>query len=91
VPDAVASAAYRANRDFHRAIVVAAGNPVVVDCFDAIWGRGLAVLSFAESARHGSTVDVDEHRVLHDAILSGDGDRAETEMLAHIRRGVASV
>ncbi len=85
------SEAYRANRDFHRTVVEAAGNPVVVDCFDAIWGRGLAALSFAESARHGTTVDVDEHRVLADAVLSGDPDRAEAEMLAHIRRGVGSV
>jgi len=85
------SEAYRANRDFHRAVVEAAGNPVVVDCFDAIWGRGLAALSFAESARHGTTVDVDEHRLLADAVLSGDPDRAEAEMLAHIRRGVGSV
>lgn len=61
VPVDEPSAAYRANRDFHRAIVLAAGNPVLVDCFDTIWGRGLALLSFAESARHGSTVDYEEH------------------------------
>ncbi|MBC52071.1 MAG: GntR family transcriptional regulator [Chloroflexi bacterium] len=91
VPVDEPSAAYRANRDFHRAIVLAAGNPVLVDCFDTIWGRGLALLSFAESARHGSTVDYEEHRVLHEAVMSGDPDRAEVEMLAHIRRGAASV
>ena len=81
VPVDEPSAAYRANRDFHRAIVLAAGNPVLVDCFDTIWGRGLALLSFAESARHGSTVDYEEHRVLHEAVMSGDPDRAEVEML----------
>lgn len=91
VPVDEPSAAYRANRDFHRAIVLAAGNPVLVDCFDTIWGRGLALLSFAESARHGLTVDYEEHRVLHEAVMSGDPDRAEVEMLAHIRRGAASV
>ena len=91
VPVDEPSAAYRANRDFHRSIVLAAGNPVLVDCFDTIWGRGLALLSFAESARHGSTVDYEEHRVLHEAVMSGDPDRAEVEMLAHIRRGAASV
>ena len=91
VPVDEPSAAYRANRDFHRALVLAAGNPVLVDCFDTIWGRGLALLSFAESARHGSTVDYEEHRVLHEAVMSGDPDRAEVEMLAHIRRGAASV
>ena len=91
VPVDEPSTAYRANRDFHRAIVLAAGNPVLVDCFDTIWGRGLALLSFAESARHGSTVDYEEHRVLHEAVMSGDPDRAEVEMLAHIRRGAASV
>ena len=62
-----------------------------MDCFDTIWGRGLALLSFAESARHGATVDYEEHRVLHEAVMSGDPDRAEVEMLAHIRRGAASV
>jgi DNA-binding GntR family transcriptional regulator len=91
VSDGDPAGAYRANRDFHRTIVVAAGNPVLVDCFDTIWGRGLALLSFAESARHGSTVDFDEHRVLYEAVVSGDPDRAEAEMLAHIRRGADSV
>jgi len=91
VPVDEPSAAYRANRDFHRAVVLGAGNPVLVDCFDTIWGRGLALLSFAESARHGSTVDLDEHRLLYEAVMSGDPDRAEAEMLAHIRRGADSV
>jgi DNA-binding GntR family transcriptional regulator len=91
VPVDEPSAAYRANRDFHRAVVLGAGNPVLVDCFDTIWGRGLALLSFAESARHGSTVDFDEHRLLYEAVMSGDPDRAEAEMLAHIRRGADSV
>ena len=91
VPVDEPSAAYRANRDFHRAVVLGAGNPVLVDCFDTIWGRGLALLSFAESARHGSTVDLDAHRLLYEAVMSGDPDRAEAEMLAHIRRGADSV
>ena len=91
VPVDEPSIAYRANRDFHRAVVLGAGNPVLVDCFDTIWGRGLALLSFAESARHGSTVDFDEHRLLYEAIMAGDPDRAEAEMLAHIRRGADSV
>lgn len=91
VPVDEPSIAYRANRDFHRAVVLGAGNPVLVDCFDTIWGRGLALLSFAESARHGSTVDFDEHRLLYEAIMDGDPDRAEAEMLAHIRRGADSV
>ena len=72
--------------------MVAAGNPVLVECFDTIWGRGMAVLSFAETARSGGDDDqVDEHRQLFAAIMGGDPDLAEAETIARIRREVPRV
>lgn len=83
---------FLANRAFHRATLEAVANPVLLDCFDTIWGRGMAVLSFAETARSGPQVsEVAEHRQLLEALLSDDPNRAEEETLAHIRRGAASV
>lgn len=88
----VPSESFLTNRAFHRSIVSAARNPVLVDCFDAIWGRGLAVLSFAETSRSGDHVEErDEHQRLFMEIMSGDPDRAEAETIAHIHRGAASV
>ncbi len=86
------SAQFLANRAFHRTTMEVIGNPVLLDCFDIIWGRGMAVLSFAETARLSQQVsEVEEHRQLMEALLSGDPGRAEEETLAHIRRGAASV
>ncbi|MBC8196035.1 MAG: GntR family transcriptional regulator [Acidimicrobiia bacterium] len=90
--EAAPSESFLTNRAFHRSIVSATRNTVLVDCFDAIWGRGLAVISFAETYRSGDNIEEsDEHLRLFREVMSGDPDRAEAETIAHIRRGAASV
>ncbi len=81
---------YEANRLAHRAIVEATGNEYLVELFDAIWGKTIAVKIFADlwmaEAIHRPVTDL--HAEVIDALRSGDGDRAAKVMVEHIREGL---
>lgn len=81
--------AFRANELVHRAVVEATENPVLVELFDSVWTRSIGLRMYAHafsSDKHHHHV-IDEHIPLLDALLAGDGARAEAEMVSHIRAG----
>jgi len=88
--DGTVESAYEANRLAHRAVVAATNNAFLLDLFDSIWGRSIAMRIYADLyiARHGSAVLADTHRELLEALASGDGPRAEKTMVEHIRSGL---
>lgn len=70
---------------FHRAIAVAAGNPVLSALIEALAGRtashrlhrGLTQATSATRSHH-------EHQAILSAVAGGDGERARTHMAAHL-------
>jgi len=83
--------AYEANRRAHRAVVEATSNQYLVDLFDAVWGRAIALRLYADlyAALHRGSPIAHSHRSLWEALASGDGQRAHDEMIGHIRHGLA--
>jgi DNA-binding GntR family transcriptional regulator len=82
--------AYEANRMAHRAIVEATGNDYLVDLFDAIWGRAIALRIYADlwAAENVHRSIAESHAELLAALRTGDGDRAARVMVEHIRLGI---
>ena len=82
--------AFQANRLAHRAVVVAAGNPFLLEHFDDLWGRSVTLLAWGDyyaSADAGIDLVTDHADVLA-ALRSGDPDRAAAAMVAHVREGL---
>lgn len=88
--DGSVESAYEMNRLAHRAVVAATNNSFLLDLFDSIWGRSIAMRIYADLyiARHGANDLADSHRELVDALSSGDGTKAEKIMVDHIRSGL---
>lgn len=84
------AAAYRANRDIHRAFVEVLDNPLLLEIFDSIWSRALALQSFHHFVEHATPQPslCDEHTPLVDAARRGP-DAARDAMIEHIRTGLA--
>jgi DNA-binding GntR family transcriptional regulator len=82
--------AYEANRRAHRAVVESTGNQYLIDMFDAIWSRAIALRMYADlyASRIGSAPVAHTHRDLWQALASGNGDRASEAMVSHIRAGL---
>lgn len=76
-----------ANRRFHRAIYLACGNDVLIELLDALWNRSDRYRRFIRGMADRADV-VAEHRALADTVLSGDGERAERLMLAHVQEAI---
>jgi DNA-binding GntR family transcriptional regulator len=76
---------YAPIRDFHLAVVDAAGNPLLSRFAASLWaGRiGLQVL-MRQADKATLAVDADEHEAIADAIEAGDGATAERLMHEHI-------
>ena len=82
--------AFQANRLAHRAVVVAAGNPFLLEHFDDLWGRSVTLLAWGDyyaSADAGIDLVTDHADVLA-ALRSGDPDRAAAAMVAHVQEGL---
>lgn len=81
---------FEANRSVHRAIVVATGNPSLMELFDEVWlrARGQALFGdfLARDVAHQSIHDA--HEPLLAALVEG-GDTAFASMREHIRAGLA--
>jgi DNA-binding GntR family transcriptional regulator len=74
------------DRQFHRAMVVASGNSVLVEMYDALRSRQQLVAVTTVSvnpARLKATYQ--EHQELLDALRSGDAERAVQTFTAHLR------
>ncbi len=84
------SAAFRANRILHRAIVEATGNAYLLELFDGIWGRSVAIRLYADlfNADDFAESFLEGHAGLLEALSSRDGDRAAEAMEEHIRSGL---
>ncbi len=81
--------AFRANERVHRGVVEATANPVLLELFDSVWTRSIGLRMYAHAFSSEKYVQhvVDEHVPLLDALLAGDGERAEREMVTHIQAG----
>jgi DNA-binding GntR family transcriptional regulator len=81
---------YDLNRQVHRSIVEATGNPMFLETVDAIWGRGQAFRMFAKlhaADLHFLHADPSHEDVLA-AIERGDGHAAQEAMTGHILSGL---
>lgn len=89
VTPATTEASFDANRNVHRAIVMATGNPHLLGFFDAIWGRaltGLAYHDFYVAMPYEEFIE--DHQLLVDEIAKGKPEVARKAMIDHIRRGI---
>jgi DNA-binding GntR family transcriptional regulator len=78
------------DREFHRAIVGAAGNPILADFYETLRDRQMrmGLHAIAASAQRIGQVLV-EHRAIVDGVRSGDADRAAAAMARHLAETLA--
>lgn len=76
-----------ANREFHRAIYVACGNPVLVQVLDSLWNRcdryRFLLANSADGAQHGD--EEHEHAAMATALQDGDGKALRKLLHEHIQ------
>ena len=81
-----AAAAHDASRGFHSALAGATRNEALVRIFDSLWiaDVGRRLLASRRAQPTWQEADVAEHEELLEAIVAGDGGRAESLMRAHV-------
>ena len=74
------------DREFHTTFVTAAGNPIVTGLYDSLRDRQqrMIITSLLVSAERSASILV-EHRALTEAIRTGELERAQTVLAAHLR------
>jgi DNA-binding GntR family transcriptional regulator len=74
------------DREFHTTFVTAAGNPIVTGLYDSLRDRQqrMIITSLLIDAERSASILV-EHRALTEAIRSGELERAQTVLTAHLR------
>ena len=74
------------DREFHTKFVTAAGNPILTGLYDSPRDRQrrMIITSLLLSADRSASILV-EHRALTDAIRTGELERAQTVLAAHLR------
>ena len=73
------------DREFHRTIVRAAGNPVLADFYESLRDRQLRMGLHAIAASEGRTANVlAEHAAIVEAVRSGQAERAASAMALHL-------
>jgi DNA-binding GntR family transcriptional regulator len=76
---------YEAIRRFHLAVVETAGNPLIARFASSLWAGRIGLHVFLRQANRAALdADLDEHKVILEAIERRDGDRAEQLMHDHI-------
>lgn len=82
--------AYHANRLAHRAIVEAAGNDLLLEVYDDVWGRGVALRGWGDYyAAQPSVLDIEgDHADVLRALQASPAAAAEA-MIDHVRQGLA--
>jgi DNA-binding GntR family transcriptional regulator len=83
-PGADAEALMRLDERIHRFAWRATGNPYLEATLEGYWALSLRVWHLVLDRVPSLPGAVHEHVVLLDALLSGDGDRAETVMREHV-------
>ena len=78
------------DREFHRAIVRAANNPILADFYESLRDRQtrMGLHAIAASERRTGSVLV-EHRAIAEAVRSGDAERAAAAMARHLAATLA--
>lgn len=77
----------KADVDFHRMVVAAAGNPLLTESADVMW-RNVQRVMGEVLLQGGSPAWVwEDHAAILEAIRDGDGDRAEALARRHAQRG----
>lgn len=81
---------YEANRLIHRSIVQATGNQFLIDMFDSLWGRQMALRAVGELflSRTDHADMVAGHADLLHHLRGDSGDEAQAAMVRHIREGL---
>ncbi|MGW2688375.1 GntR family transcriptional regulator [Streptomyces sp. NPDC001414] len=84
--DAAADPAERslANRDFHRALYLPCGNPLLARMLDEVRDQAALVAAVAWAASPSWAREADEHRAILRLALAGDADGAAGALHAHI-------
>lgn len=74
------------DREFHTTFVTAAGNPIVTGLYDSLRDRQqrMVITSLLIDTKRIESILV-EHRALTEAIRSGELERAQTVLAAHLR------
>jgi DNA-binding GntR family transcriptional regulator len=81
---------FYANRTFHEAVVRATENDLLLFCFESIWGRALAMLTYRDYHAAQSTDEfLRSHSSLLEVLAEGDPERARLAAIAHIEDGIA--
>jgi DNA-binding GntR family transcriptional regulator len=80
---------FEANREFHRLLVMACGNQIVLEVLDGLWDRQSAITMLATYTTEHSAVEHlnSEHRAMLDAFRLGRVELAQALIKAHIRDG----
>ncbi|MGA5443968.1 GntR family transcriptional regulator [Streptomyces griseoincarnatus] len=73
-----------ANREFHRALYLPCGNPLLGRMLDEVRDQAALVSAVAWAADPSWEREADEHRVILDLALAGDADGAARALHAHI-------
>jgi DNA-binding GntR family transcriptional regulator len=78
------------DREFHRAIVRAAHNPVLADFYESLRDRQMrmGIHAIATSGQRTASVLI-EHRAIAEGVRSGDADQAAASMALHLTRTLA--
>ncbi|KIL98148.1 Transcriptional regulator GntR family [Paramagnetospirillum magnetotacticum MS-1] len=71
---------------FHKMMAEASGNKVMVEIIERLWARTTAMCIRPDLRPALMDERVDEHARMVEAVARGDGDTAEREIRAHIRR-----
>jgi DNA-binding GntR family transcriptional regulator len=78
------------DREFHRAIVCAADNPILAEFYESLRDRqmrmGLHAIATSDQ-RRGSVLA--EHRAIAEGVRSGDADQAAAAMAQHLTKTLA--
>lgn len=77
---------FAANRDFHIALVEAAGNELVLEFVRHLWVSRIGAAIYELQAETGDQMrrDADEHEEILEAIAAGDARRAESLTRRHV-------
>jgi DNA-binding GntR family transcriptional regulator len=80
------------DREFHRAIVRAAHNPVLADFYESLRDRQMrmGIHAVATSGQRTASVLI-EHRAIAEAVRSGDADQAAASMALHLTTTLAAL
>lgn len=84
---------YKANRDFHLALIEGTGNPQLVQFMEHVWiGRiGSSLYEKGDERPGGLRADHDAHTHIAEAIDAGDQEEAERLTRGHLERSLALI